>query len=203
MKTNELLIELRKEQALPDESYDFLVNLPVVEKDEFRRSITVNDIPLIKKLLKMKYKNAIVLGHIMCRNLLNLPEIKRLLQKLWDNAADKDVKIAIMYDLAEYKDISEKTLNDFLEFIKSNREIYVRHIVDWYDGQSKIIEQVFKRIQNPALEHKRWIYIINLSVSSEKNEATKLISSYLNDENSFVRLVAEYSLESIKKEKQA
>lgn len=185
------LSDLRSGKQFKPEFYRALFTIDV--KDELRAAVIPSDRTIIHGLINATDKDEIVMGHLLSRKLLYDPDMRLLLLDTWNNAENPDVKIAIIYDLAEYTDIGGDMLWDFFDYIKKHRDVYEQHVIDWYVGRENILPKVLDKLALPSLKHKFWIYVINLSVSSDKEQAKMHLSKYLNSDDPFVRSVAEYA----------
>jgi len=193
-----IIEDLRRNRSFKDDFYEAVFEANI--NNYVRPLIRKSDKALVLKLCRSKNDKKAWFGRVLSRRLLKDKDVRRQLLRMWNSSKTFSAKIGVVYDLTEYPDLYEdkELIRSFLKFITKNWGHYRTHVINWYGGEERIIDGVDGKLRNRKLKHKRWLYILNLSISSEKTKAHKRIKTFLDDPDEFVQEVAKVALRKAK-----
>lgn len=193
-----IIDDLRRNRSFKDDFYEAVFESNI--NNYVRPLIRKSDKALVLKLCRSKNDKKAWFGRVLSRRLLKDKDVRRQLLRMWNSSKTFSAKIGVVYDLTEYPDLYEdkELIRSFLKFITKNWGHYSTHVINWYGGKDQIISGVKGKLYDKKLKHKRWIYVLNLSISSEKIIARKIINTYLDDQDEFLQDVSKLALNRIK-----
>jgi hypothetical protein len=133
------------------------------------------------------------------------------LEKLWNQSNDFSIRFELMYRLLDAKNINEELVKDIHVFVTKNYNKWKKHVLKWGGGLEKVFKSIMAKIDDYP-EHKRWVYLYELSWALENQEKARLtpkeaavalrtIKAYMKSDVSMTRFVAEKLIKKLNHEK--
>lgn len=148
---------LRKGSRFTNEE---LASLCVVSLcDKLRAELRPEDQRMVKGMLQSENPHEACIGQVLVRPFLYQDGMKEFLINLWKNTKHKYLRAGLLFDLFEYEDINKNFLEDTFRFLGDNKEIILRMLSEWLEGEDKVISAIRQKLSKRKLtSHKRALY---------------------------------------------
>ena len=185
--------DIRKGSLKPDIALALRIN-PL--NDYIRPMLTEDDVEHITKLLKDKSDEIKAFALMISRPFQKNESVKQAISDLWKK--DKGsflVGFDTIYRLLEYEDITSKHRNEFFDYIKEHWAEWRKKLISCYPEPSRIIPGAKSRIENTDFpEWKKWIYLIEIACSPEKDTAKVFLNKVVLKSDKFVEEIRGWAL---------
>lgn len=122
---------------------------------------------------------------ISLRKFSNNADVNEKLYQSFIKSNNPELKIQLIWDILEFTDVSDEKQKEILIFCINNLDVFTKHELKYYNVDSSrifdlITETRIKDYKYP--ESKRWIYLLDLFVSSETERVKEFIDQIENGE---------------------
>jgi hypothetical protein len=189
-----LLSELRS-GAIPNDGICNLINqYPTIDKA--RALIEPMDLPMVQRLLASTSFVVRRLGYSLLRKLSNEVPVRQFVEnQWWRDDVTFDERIALQFLLLSYRDLDTKFHESLFSFTIQFWEQWLSDAVKWANGKDSVIRYCHDRLASAELPNsKRWVYLCCAAASNDFDAAIKLITSYSEDADPFLRHVVQVVL---------
>ena len=161
-----------------------------------RPMFTKDDVGHIKVLFKNPSDQVKAFALMICRPFQEDDGIKKNILDFWkDDNKSFLVAFDSIYRLLEYEYITSQHKKEFFDYIKSHWHLWREKLIASYPEPSRIIPGATERIENPDFpEWKKWIYLVEIACSPEKNKAKLFLENFDTTDNDFRGKVKDWAL---------
>ncbi|MEW6419330.1 MAG: hypothetical protein AB1480_14660 [Nitrospirota bacterium] len=150
-----IIERLRKGNSFTDEELSSLCVVSLCDK--LRAELRPEDLRMVKRILQSENTHEACIGQVLVRPFLYEDGMKEFLIELWKNTNHEYLKAGLLLDLFEYEDIDNRFIEEAFKFIEDNREIVLRMLNEWLEGEDKIVPTIQKKLKGGKLTSRKTI----------------------------------------------